>query len=214
MTIFEILLYLHVITGGTSLLVGLVVLLTKKGNSLHKKLGTLFYFSLLLSSLLSLPMAIIHPNVFLFSIGVFTIYMLLSGKRYLKIKSYSDFNIFDKITTIVLSIFNIIFIIFGIYNIAKGNNFGFVFAFFGGLGSVFVLEDYKNSYQKNTIKNFGLIAHITRMVGSYIATLTAFLVVNNKVLPAILVWVLPTLIFVPLMVTWTKKYTLMKKNSI
>jgi hypothetical protein len=77
MNIFKILLYTHILFGSISLLVGLYVLLTKKGDKIHRKIGNIFYFSMLISSLISLPMAIMHPNYFLFAVGIFTLYLLL-----------------------------------------------------------------------------------------------------------------------------------------
>jgi hypothetical protein len=46
--------------------------------------------------------------------------------------------------------------------------------------------------------------------------MTAFLVVNvNFVSPAWIVWILPTVIFTPLIVYWTRKYTMKPKiNAI
>ena len=80
---FKFLLILH-ITGGTiSLLLGAFILAKKKGNRLHKLIGQIYFFALLMASLVALPMSYLHANYFLFIIGVFTSYMLVSGKRYI-----------------------------------------------------------------------------------------------------------------------------------
>jgi hypothetical protein len=54
-------------------------------------------------------------------------------------------------------------------------------------------------------KNYWLLIHIQRMVGSYIAALTAFLVVNNTYLPPLMAWLMPTIIMTPLIFYWSKK---------
>jgi hypothetical protein len=59
---------------------------------MHQKLGKVYFSALLTSSLVSLVMAVLHENIFLFIVGIFTAYMLLSGTRYLKIKSIIDIN--------------------------------------------------------------------------------------------------------------------------
>ncbi|MEJ7684882.1 MAG: hypothetical protein WKG06_44950 [Segetibacter sp.] len=51
------------------------------------------------------------------------------------------------------------------------------------------------------------------MTGSYVASATAFLVVNNKILPNIIAWLLPTIIIVPLIVSWTRKYKVAINHS-
>jgi uncharacterized membrane protein YbaN (DUF454 family) len=48
------------------------------------------------------------------------------------------------------------------------------------------------------------------MTGAFIASATAFLVVNAKyfpdIIPGFVYWLLPTIIFTPLIVKWSKKY--------
>jgi hypothetical protein len=43
------------------------------------------------------------------------------------------------------------------------------------------------------------------MTGSYIASSTAFLVVNNTILPGIIAWLIPTVLLVPLIIMWSRK---------
>jgi uncharacterized membrane protein YjdF len=44
------------------------------------------------------------------------------------------------------------------------------------------------------------------MTGAYIASLTAFAVVNTPNRLSFLPWLLPAIIIVPLIIKWTKKY--------
>jgi len=44
------------------------------------------------------------------------------------------------------------------------------------------------------------------MMGSYIAAVTAFLLVNNEILPPVSVWLLPTVVIAPLITIWTRRY--------
>lgn len=44
------------------------------------------------------------------------------------------------------------------------------------------------------------------MVGSYIASVTAFLVVNIEFLPPVLIWLAPTAVLVPLILVWTRRW--------
>jgi len=74
-----------------------------------------------------------------------------------------------------------------------------------------VYQDFRNYKSQNSIKNFWLLVHIQRMIGSYIAAATAFLVVNNTILPGIVAWLLPTVILVPLIFKWSNKYKITSK---
>ena len=68
----------HAAFGGIAMLSGTVAVITKKGSSIHKKSGKLFYYSMLLSISMSLIIAILpgHESAFLFFIGIFSAYFI------------------------------------------------------------------------------------------------------------------------------------------
>ena len=210
MSLFKALLYIHIACGTTSLLLGLLILFLKKGNTLHRNIGIIYFYSMLTAALISFPMSYLHPNYFLFIIGVFTSYLLLTGKRSLKKKEISDVQNTDWTLTIIMLIFGLAFISFGTYKLTHSDYFGIVFLVFGSISIFFVWQDKSNFSGKSRYKNYWLTTHIQRMVSSYIATVTAFLVVNNKVLPGIMAWLLPTFLLVPLIVKWMIKYNIKK----
>ena len=105
-------------------------------------------------------------------------------------------------------IFGIVFIVFGSYKLIHSDYFGIVFLVFGSISIFFVWQDKRNFTGKSRYQNYWLTTHIQRMVASYIATVTAFLVVNNKVLPNTIAWLLPTALLVPLIVKWMIKYNI------
>jgi uncharacterized membrane protein len=212
MELFKILLILHVTGGGFSLLVGTYILFIKKGDKRHKLLGNVYFYSMLTAALVSLPMAILHPNYFLFIVGIFTAYMLLSGRRYLQIKHLDHVKTTDWSLALVMLIFGTTFIGFGIYNIIYGYYFGIVFLVFGMISLLFVYQDYVNYKGKSKFKNYWLTTHIQRMMGSYIASVTAFLVVNNTILNSTIAWLLPTVILTPLIILWTKRNIILKEK--
>jgi uncharacterized membrane protein len=213
MTIFQLLLALHIICGGISLLLGLFVLLTKKGDKRHQVAGITFFYAMLSTSLLALIMSILHPSYFLFIIGIFTTYMLLTGKRYLKKKNVKDVKAIDWILTFTMLLFGIAFMVYGAYNLMNGRNFGIVLLVFGAISLLFVSQDYFNFKGKASVKNYWLLTHIQRMIGSYIASVTAFLVVNNTILPGIIAWLLPTFLLVPFIIYWSRKYEIKLKGK-
>jgi hypothetical protein len=206
MDFFKIMLIVHIIGGGTSLLVGLLILFFQKGDKRHVLFGNIFFWSMLCSSIISIPMSILHPNIFLMLIGIWTIYMLITGSRFLKINNSADVTKLEWVISLVMCIAAIVFIVIGVFRVAGGDTFGVVLVVFGIIGLLFVNNDIKAYRGKSKEINFGLMIHIQRMMGAFIASLTAFLVVNNTILPNIVAWLLPTLCLVPLIVYWIRKW--------
>lgn len=209
---FKVFLVLHIIGGSLGLLTGLLNILRKKGDRNHKLVGKVFFISMLTAGISSLILSSLHPNSFLFIVGVFTLYMICSGQRYLKHKQVDKFNLgfIDWAITICMLIAGLMFVGTGVLGLIKSNLFGIVYIVFGSLGSLFVWQDYNNYTKKSKIKNYWLLAHLQRMIGSFIASLTAFLVVNAKyfpdLIPSYVYWLLPTVIFVPLIIQWSNRY--------
>lgn len=209
---FNIFLALHIAGGGIGLLSGTINIIRKKGDKAHKLAGKFFLYGMLTAGFSALILSVMHPNYFLFIVGVFTIYMVSTGERYLFLKKLLHGQqpiILDWILAGAMLLFGLAFIAFGIRLFAGGEKFGMVFIVFGCISLRFVYTDWQNFTGKATTKNYWLLAHLQRMTGAYIASLTAFLVVN-KLLPGILVWLLPTVIFTPLISIWTRKYMVKK----
>jgi hypothetical protein len=219
MTLFNIFLILHVAAGATGLLTGLGSLLVQKGGANHVKSGILFYFAMLTVAVSSFILSVMHPNPFLFAIGVFTGYMTLTGRRYLTQKQKGLVNQtdnFEKILAMIMLVFSIGFILFGGYLIIKEQYFGSVFVFFGFISLRMVREDFNVIAQKMTAPTLWLRMHITRMTGAWIAAFTAFVVVNNtkitdlfpsnlSLLLNILMWVLPGVVGTFFIIYWLRK---------
>lgn len=206
MTIFNILLIIHIATGMLSLGLGLYVLTAKKGDNVHKKVGNIYFIAMMVNSITAIPMSYLHPNLFLFLIAVWTLYMLLTGKRYLSLKSSLDIKNKDWLLLTISAAAAIVFLFLGINLLINKNSFGIVVISFALLMTMMVVQDYMNYKGKSKIKNFWISTHIQRMVGSYISTTTAFLVVNNTFMPDVIAWLLPTIVFTPLLIRWVKKW--------
>ena len=210
MTLFKTLQLIHIAGGTTSLLLGIIVLSLKKGDKRHKWLGNIYFYAMLIASIVAIPMSYLHPNYFLFIVAIFTIYMLLTGYRYLSKKKIQDVNYIDLILTGSILVFGFAFIGFGIYHIVQQDYFGIVLLVFGTICLLFAKKDYENFKGKSNIKNYWLTGHIQRMMGSYIASTTAFLVVNNTVIPNIIAWLIPTFLIAPLITRWSKQHEIKK----
>ena len=208
-TIFTILLIIHIIAGSIGLLTGTINIIKKKGDKAHKSVGKFFFYSMLINGFAGFIMSLIHRNDFLLIVAVFSIYMVATGQRFLSLKQLNKEQkpkAIDWILTYTMLVFAFLFITYGSYLLINKVNFGIVLLVFGVVSCLMAIKDIKVYKGNIKEKNYWLLLHIQRMVGSYIAALTAFIVVNNHFLPGIVGWLLPTVIFTPLIVKWTKQY--------
>ena len=213
-TIFTILLLIHIVSGSIGLITGTINLIRKKGDKSHKSIGLFFLYGMLINGISGILMTLIHSNPFLFIVGIFSIYMAATGQRYLALKGIlkgDKAKSIDWFLSILMFVFGMGFLVYGSLLLFSKNNFGVVLLVFGFISISMVYQDFKNYQGKNSNKNFWLLVHIQRMLGSYIAATTAFIVVNNTILPGIVAWLLPTVIITPLIFKWSRKYKIETK---
>lgn len=177
---------------------GLIIFITKKGTALHKKSGNIFYFSMLISSSIALVVCNLpgHKNTFLFLIGLFTVYMVLTGKRALtfKPKIKAGANRMDYLITFSMLVAALCMIFFGIRGyINKMANNGVLYLFFGTLALMLSIQDLKMYRSFRHRKNAWLLSHIGKMSGAMIASVTAFMVGGMR-LHGLEYWIFPTMV--------------------
>ncbi|WP_293871980.1 DUF2306 domain-containing protein [Flavobacterium sp.] len=206
--LFKILLIIHIITGSIGLFTGTINIIRKKGDQFHKLVGNFFFLSMIINAVAGFVMSILHKNLFLSIIAVFSFYMTATGQRFLSLKTIDKDQkpkTIDWILTLTMLLFALFFIIFGFYLLINYNKFGTVLLVFGLISILMAKKDIAIYQGKVKFKNYWLLIHIQRMIGAYIAALTAFLVVNNTYLPSLVAWLLPTVILTPLIFYWSKK---------
>jgi len=200
-TLYFVLLVAHIVFGYISLSAGTFILFANKGTKLHQRIGNVFYFSLWGVIIASTFISIYKNIPFLFFMGNFVLYQNYSGRRVLKNKSHlpnwGDYAI------LVFALLN------GAYMVYTLN---IVLTVFGALTLFLVFSDARLIFLAKTNKKIHqkawLSKHLGMMMGAYIGTLTAFIVVNvNDFQPAWLLWLLPTFLLVPLMRYWDWKFT-------
>lgn len=214
--LFTALLSIHVLGGSIGLLTGTFILFRRKGDRQHKLWGKFFAYGMLVSSIVSLVLASIHYNPFLFIVGVFTLYLVGTGMRYLRLKQLHKMQkpaALDWFIFSTMALFALLFLVYGVFLLTAHNNFGIVLMVFGLISALMLRSDWLTFKGKILQSNYWLLLHLQRMTAAYIASLTAFLVVNNTYLPNIIAWLLPTIIITPLIIRWTAKYQKIKKEN-
>jgi hypothetical protein len=191
------LIYIHAFFGGVGLITGLISVAVKKGGAGHKKMGIIFSYAMVISSLISLVIARMpgHENTFLFLIGIFTIYLILAGNRALtlrsKIKQQADWK--DKLISATMLLASVGMLCLGLIGLIQQVANSVLYVFFGGFGAFMSIRDFQLFKSFKEKKNGWLVSHLGRMVGALIASVTAFLVAGIQ-LGSTLVWITPTII--------------------
>ncbi|HAP02417.1 MAG TPA: DUF2306 domain-containing protein [Bacteroidetes bacterium] len=192
------LIYAHAALGGVALLSGFISLIVIKGNTLHRITGKIFFYAMLSGASLGIIISVLpqHKNPFLFSIGIFSSYMILSGKRILALKKLFKGEK-PALTEFFLPGIMIItgagMLIYGCKMKMNDNNNGIVLIVFAAIGIMMSIRDFLMLRSKPADKKFWLYQHITKMTGGYIAAVTAFIVVN-EILPGLFGWLTPTVV--------------------
>jgi uncharacterized membrane protein len=203
--LFRILLIIHIASGSIALLSGTWVLVRAKGDQNHRRNGKRFHLAMLINGFSALIMSVIHPNYLLFVIGIFSLYLAESGRRMIAQGKLSG-TLMTKIISGIMMLTALIFVGDGMYKWVSGNNFGIVLIVFGTIALFLVRQDIRIFSLSNPEYRQRVNAHIGKMTGSFISASTAFLVVNNTILPGVIAWLLPTFLLVPMIIYWTRKY--------
>lgn len=191
-----ILLYVHIGIGFAVLFSGLFAMIFRKGSPKHNLSGLIYFWGMFLTCVTAIVLSIIRPNIFLLTISVFSFYMAFTGYRQTKIKTGKAKTIDHGVTllTLLTAIGMLAYATLGF--IAGGAQAAaIILSVFGGICLSMSVMDLKRYRKPQPEKTAWYFNHLTRMLGSYIAAVTAFSVNNfNEVLPPLVTWLGPTVI--------------------
>lgn len=196
---------IHALLGGIALIAGLTSIIAKKGNKLHKKSGLVFFYSMILSGSIAMVIALLphHESPFLFAVGIFSLYFVLTGHRALSFKTkVSHFQI-DKLISIIMILTSLLMILLPLILTSKLN---IVLSVFACVGLIFSIKDVLLFANPNRLKKVWLKLHLGKMLSGYISATTAFVVVN-QFFPSIYGWFIPGIIGGGYITYWSKKVT-------
>lgn len=196
----------HIIAGIVALIAGIGALVTTKGGQLHRRTGRVYVWAMAVVVGTVFPLLAFDPSpnrIFLTLIAVFSGYFAFSGYRVLSRKRSSDTIGRSDWIAVLLVIGACLFLGgWGIGFLLGGNSFGTVMVVFSAIGLTVGFSDLREFRDPNRQSPW-MLEHLGRMMGAYIATVTAVSVVNTG---SVVSWLWPTVIGVPLIWYWFRKY--------
>ena len=203
-TFIRVTLIIHITSGCTALLAGLMAIIFRKKVHKHRPFGKIYFWSMTIIFVTAIYISVYKSNVFLFCVAFFTYYACLTAYRSLKLKHIHQGQKGKNIDWIIEAFFGTIhlcFVSLGVYLITHDNKeFGIICSVFGTIGLRANYLNIKRLRGYIEYTNYWLLAHLAGMIGSYIGAVTAFLVNNNRWIhmPNLIAWLGPTVLLVPL----------------
>lgn len=202
-------LWVHIAAGVVAVGAGLGALLTTKGGRRHRRAGMLFLVAMAVVVGTVFPLLAIDPTsdrVFLSLVAVFSGYLAFSGYRALSRKRPADAATpVDWAAALVTVLASLALGGWGLGRLVGGEAFGVVLVVFGAIGLGFAGYDVL-AFRSATGTPDWMVTHLQRMIGAFIATVSAVSAVNLTDVLGFVAWLWPTAAFVPLIVYWSNEY--------
>ena len=200
----QILLPIHILGGTIALLSAIMAILSEKGKKIHVLSGRTFFWFMLTIFLTAIPMSIIASNIFLFLIAFFSFYFAFAGIRFARnrkgIATTSDWIAVGLMILSGVGMWTLAPVLF------MNNNSMYIPLLVFGFGAIVLgYGDFKSHKNKTAIGKERIVRHLVSMIAGTIAVITAVLVVNVKIEPVWIWWVLPTVLIFPVIIWWRIK---------
>ncbi len=204
--IFKAVLIIHVLFGGIALFVAPAAMMTGKGGLWHRRWGKIFFWASTGVASTAVVLSLIRSGLFFLLVALFSFYLAFTGYRVLYRKtSQQRASQGDWIAVSAMLVGSIALLAFGAY-LMLTSSFGMVALVFGAIGLLFAIRDIREFRHHPADKMAWWYSHMTRMMAAYIATVTAFSVVNFKFLPPVPRWLWATVVGTVGIVIWTRYY--------
>ncbi len=201
----------HIAAGMTALVVAPAAMLTSKGGPAHRRWGKVYFWMMAVVAATAVVLSLYRPQIFLALIAVFSFYSAFSGYRALYRKrplAGQGPKGWDWAAAGVVVAASAMLLGLGIWRPGPAwERLGVVPVVFGVLGLVLGGRDLQRFARPPAARQQWWFDHMGGMLGSYIATVTAFSVVNFDLLPVGVRWLWPTVLGVPLIAAWITYYS-------
>jgi len=149
-------------------------------------------------------MTVIRGDVFLLLIAVFTGCLVLTG--WLRARNRSETpTVIDWAAAIVMTSTAAAMGVWSIVLLRQGSALAVVLVVFALIVGALALSDLHFLRRRAYRGTLRIAVHLGRMLGGTIAALTAFTVVNVRIEPAFVPWLMPTILLTPLIFYWVRR---------
>jgi uncharacterized membrane protein len=200
----------HILAGFVAFFIAPIPLLTAKGGTTHRRWGKIYFWAMAVVAITAMVLALWLPILFLAFIAVFSFYFAFRGYRVLSRKRPLDGEgpkVIDWVAAVLALLGSVALIVLGVVRPSPvWMRLSTVAIVFGVIGVMFASSDIWQFLHPPADENFWWYAHLGGMIGSYIAAVSAFSVVNFHFLPIAVRWLWPSAIGVPGIFIWTGYY--------
>jgi len=204
--IFKTVLIIHILFGSVALFVAPAAMVTRKGGRWHRRWGKIFFWTITGVAITAVVMSLIRSGLFFLLIALFSFYLALTGYRVLFRKTRQQGpGKADWTAASTMLLGSLVLVAYGFY-LMLSSSFGIVAIVFGVIGLLLAMLDMRNFLHHPADKMAWWYSHMTRMLAAYIATVTAFSVVNFKFLSPVPRWLWATVAGTLGIVIWTRYY--------
>jgi uncharacterized membrane protein len=204
--VYALLRLLHIAAGGLALVAGPGAMLTRKGALHHRRWGKTFFWGMAVITGTGLLMSLMNTLAFLFMVSVFSFYLCFAGYRALYARKPGQSARWPDYTVALLALVAAAGF-FG-WSLHTTDDLRIVARLFGGILAALSLADLFRFIAPSSDRMAWRYAHMVRFLAAYIATFTAFAVVNLQFLPPLLLWLAPTVAGTVGITAWVIYYKL------
>lgn len=198
-----ILIIIHAACGGIALCAGLISMVAQKGKIVHRKSGLVFFYSMVLCGISALIVSSLpnHKSPFLFAVGIFSLYFVITGKRALNFKNKNTNFRVDRLISGSMIVTGILMIFLPVFLTKSINLILVVYAI---VGIIFSVRDLILFKQSERLRKGWLKLHLGKMIGGYISASTAFVVVS-EFFSSFYGWFIPGIVGGLIIAFWMRK---------
>ena len=209
-TAIRLTLWIHVLAGTVALVVAPIALMTVKGGPTHRRWGKVYFWAMAVVAATAIVVGFWRSILFLVLTAVFSFYAALSGYRVLYRKR-PDLgqrpSALDWAAAGITLAASATLVILGIAKpTPRFQELSTVAIVFGFVGLAIAGFDVLRFVRPPADKRAWWYKHMANMIGSYIAAVTAFSVVNFHILPTTMRWLWPSVVGTPLIAIWITYY--------
>jgi uncharacterized membrane protein len=209
-TAIRLTLWVHILAGTLALVVAPIALMTLKGGPTHRRWGKVYFWAMGMVAATAIVVGLWRSILFLVLTAVFSFYAALSGYRVLYLKR-PDLGQrpapLDWIAAGITLVASATLVTLGIAKpTPRFQELSRVAIVFGFIGLSIAGLDVLRFLRPPADKRAWWYKHMANMIGSYIAAVTAFSVVNFHSLPTTVRWLWPTMVGTPLIAIWITYY--------